>query len=466
MKNSFGWGIKDGYFFYNPDDLKNMTDDQVLGKILQQMAKIVTERPPLSIMGASAQNALRLFNALEDSRATRYLERQYPGVPYYHRSAFEIDSQDMLSDPENEAKMFRDNIPFVANDAPTMNNSPGFLKAQDLVLEYIEQDNANPLLFAEIRKHYPDEDGEEERDSDSQSSNAMRSLSQRYLDELVEESKGEDALDEEGGNTKSHLGRYASKESGDPKQNENLLATYKEIASQRASQISTIVQSLKSILVDNKTKRYISPFKRGKLNPRSLYKLITSNNMRVFKQPKALSDKDYAVSVLVDRSGSMDGYLAKIAVEASIVLIETLEKLKVPYMVIGYSSTAYIFKKFQEKLFKPYIPCLNSYYDGRGTNDTQALKITNHQIKTNINIDTTKNIVFVVTDGEGYYRSAREEVQKLEKDLKAKVFGVGIGAISEDSLKKVYDHYVKIEDVTELPSVLIKLMRSQFKRQG
>ena len=62
---------------------------------------------------------------------------------------------------------------------------------------------------------------------------------------------------------------------------------------------------LSSIMLDNKYDRFMKNRKTGKLDTNSLYKINHSN--KLFKKREARKNKDYAVSLVVDCSGSMCG---------------------------------------------------------------------------------------------------------------------------------------------------------------
>ena len=73
--------------------------------------------------------------------------------------------------------------------------------------------------------------------------------------------------------------------------------------------------------------------------------------------------------------------------------------------------------------------------------------------------------VFVITDGDGNDRKKmRNLVNQIEEVGDTKVFGIGIGGVSESSLATSYNHYLKVDNVNALPNALVNLLKSQFRR--
>ena len=91
LQQAKGWGNDDQYFYYNPSDLENATDDEVLGRILHQLAKERhVDRQQLKKESDSEPAYRHLLNSLEDNRSDRQLQKDYPGVRYYADEMWDV----------------------------------------------------------------------------------------------------------------------------------------------------------------------------------------------------------------------------------------------------------------------------------------------------------------------------------------------------------------------------------------
>ncbi len=186
---------------------------------------------------------------------------------------------------------------------------------------------------------------------------------------------------------------------------------------------------LNSILKDNAIERYVGGKKRGKLNNKRLYKI--SHSEKIFKGKEERKGKDYSVTFLLDASGSMGGARAKITCESIENLCNVFQKINVPTSVFAFQDVVRQLKNFNEKyvagtLTKLYDKtyCVKYYYcyscgdmdieqrhfckkygrivesnrtSGGGTNDAIGLYMTADYATKN----AIKNIIIVITDGEG-----------------------------------------------------------------
>lgn len=109
----------------------------------------------------------------------------------------------------------------------------------------------------------------------------------------------------------------------------------------------TFSKLLSSVMLDNRYDRYVKNRRTGKLNTRSLYKIDTSS--RLFKRREARKNKDYAVSLVVDCSGSMSGNKICMAAESAAKLSHHLSKIAIPHNVVTFNVSAVEVKPFNTK---------------------------------------------------------------------------------------------------------------------
>ena len=81
----------------------------------------------------------------------------------------------------------------------------------------------------------------------------------------------------------------------------------------------------------------------------AIYIRIPSGHRDVFKEEMQSNQVLYRVSIVVDVSGSMDGAKRKKAIEAAVMLAETLEGIRgVQYEIVVYDSAPFVVKAYNE----------------------------------------------------------------------------------------------------------------------
>ena len=224
-----------------------------------------------------------------------------------------------------------------------------------------------------------------------------------------------------------------------------------------------------SILKDLEFERYQGGFLSGNIDERRIKKLFVGSN-RVFKRKVDLQndDKDMAVAVLVDESGSMTDFSkSKNACKAVGVLAKALSLSKKSFAVYGFNSYFHTHKDWGKKLDMNELLKVDGNAYGGGTaynNDGYAIWKTTELLRKR---PEKNKILIVFSDGlpapwsdlspEGInYRSydLKEEVEKAEKVVKVYSFGISSSAVA-----KFYKTYKIINDATELPAEMIKIFK-------
>ncbi len=118
-----GWGSDAGHFFYKASDLENATDDEVLGRILQQLSKDLFQEPDLMReLQANEPKYKELVDALEANRSDKQLSLSYYGTKYYASELWEvrkiIDNPTQKNNKQENDKAFANWIKDNGYDAP------------------------------------------------------------------------------------------------------------------------------------------------------------------------------------------------------------------------------------------------------------------------------------------------------------------------------------------------------------
>lgn len=527
LQQAEGWGNTEEHFFYNPEDLQDVTDDEVLGRILQQLAgQVYVDNKAVTTKNEAEPAYRHLLATLEVNRADRQLAKRYPGTSYYadelwqnrkftdspftkYRKESSFDEwllpqiggksipefireaggapyrrrlEDIyqkhieeVKQDQNDAWEFCFNINAFQNKEENFDFSKDkiaddFAKALLFINEYLEAEDFEQALkvYSDIQKYYPVPSSKQQKQMDERAQGTQGLSAERM--EAIEGSLGQvhtlgKSAEEREDNPENFIKEFAHSDvEGFWDGASARMDTYKHYQNMYLGQINTLFNLIRSILKDNIAKRFVRPFKRGKIDGKRMYKYIATDNLRIFKKPRVINDKDYLMSLVVDMSGSMSGSNARAACQGAIVMAEVLEKLKFPYEVLAYNGSVYTVKGFGQSLKKELLTVLQ---EANGDNNELAAinTLTRHITKFD-GANRYRKSIFWITDGEAYsHEEVKRRITKLEQGHKATVFAIGIGSsIRESSLKSTYNHYMKVNEVSHLPTTLVGLMRAQFRR--
>ena len=229
--------------------------------------------------------------------------------------------------------------------------------------------------------------------------------------------------------------------------------TYNEIMeeryNERKARLAGLISNMKTKLfktihfnMDETTRKLT----RGKVDGKSLCNVI---NGRICAQ-----------------RNSMDGYLEDSTIDATIVVGEALEMLKVPYSILAFENNVYLYKEWRQSKARKY--ALMNYSSGGGTALDSGLQTVTEMIKKQMRYD---RIVFVITDG--YPNSTEAAVRSAEilRNTKTQVYGIAIGEIARNvNSRKTFTRifgdkfYIPCANLEDLPLQLTKVIRKNLLR--
>lgn len=472
LASASGWGSDDDYFYYNPDDLNEATDDEVLGLIFHQLAReLFYSKKELKRIKKAEPAYKHLLETLEDNRSDRQMIDRYNGADYYlgnvWHSVKKLSTKptEQYGQPIIPALEFCYNISVQAHNETDFAGSDmkalkGFTKAQTAIDGYFDSKTFTEaqVFYEEIKKHYPTPDEQQQKEMDSQMggesilSEIDRRNAHRAAKSDETRSNGRD-MDEA---TQTVAGKNEVE-----KMANNDYAAYAQAATKYQSEINVLYQLLQSIIKDNDTKRYIGRQKRGKIDGRALHKLVMFNSDRVFKKERERKQRKYAFSILVDQSGSMAGGRMEAAFNGTVILTEVFNRLKIPFQIVGFDMVIRSYKNFFAPARREVIGGLR-YAAGGGTHDRFALARINEMF--NQLPHSYNKSVFVLSDGDGQGGNTKSLITEMTAKDKIKVFGLGLGNVSEMSFKQTYNRYALVQNLSGLPNALIDMVREQFRR--
>lgn len=131
-------------------------------------------------------------------------------------------------------------------------------------------------------------------------------------------------------------------------------------------------------MLDNKYDRFVKNRRTGKLDTKSLYKIETSN--KLFKRRESRKNKHYAVSLVVDCSGSMSGDKIKTAAKSAERLSWHLSRMDIPHNVVSFCLSVEEVKKFDRHTDKELVNKLVGITQHNDEYEVNAIWDTNKEI--------------------------------------------------------------------------------------
>ncbi|MFM0075160.1 cobalamin biosynthesis protein CobT [Paraburkholderia sediminicola] len=268
-------------------------------------------------------------------------------------------------------------------------------------------------------------------------------------------------------------------------------ATWRELRAQARADTAPLKEKLERALSADERTRWRREQERGEIDRTALAKLATSPGYRTpFRTQRAAKGRDVAVSLLIDRSGSMAGRKIELARLCATALCDALTQLSFDCEVLGYCSLESApmkqlyerqlaagadlqrYNRFVERLdLKVYkrfgaidpsgiatIDCGHENPDGEAL-AWAATRLADHQ--------AGRRILIVFSDG--YPSTGDGDPQVLRHDLRERVAAIqkrgiellGIGVLT-DAVEDFYPHNVVVSRLAELPSTVFSVLSSML----
>lgn len=233
----------------------------------------------------------------------------------------------------------------------------------------------------------------------------------------------------------------------------------------------------------------------GRLNAGALSRLVVFNDEAVFKRKHTSMTKDVAVSLLIDCSGSMNGYKIRTAIESAYAFASVLGRMGIPFEILGFTTgenvrnllylndpgaacalddyiqsvgrektrlsslKIYVLKEFKKRFgYSEKLGMASMIYSGQKNNnvDGESVMIA---VKRLMQQKAARRILMVLSDGNPTVVGARFAADKHLKDTVEKVGKMGVECIAiginSEAVKRFYPKYVILRNVDELPTRVI-----------
>ncbi len=228
--------------------------------------------------------------------------------------------------------------------------------------------------------------------------------------------------------------------------------------------------------------------KSGRLHTANLARLA-SGDPRVFRRKHENISREVAVSLVIDSSGSMGGAKVHLAAQAAYALASVLERLRIPYEVIGFTTGQHQRIKGVEESERKigreysrseplYMPIIKSFDERMNAKTKERFGWLPNSRILSCNIDgesilvaaqrlwkrtEESKVMIVLSDGApagwGDHNALQQHLKdsvKLISSRKTNIVGMGI---MTDCVKQFYPKNVVINNVNELPTTVIKELR-------
>ncbi|MFM0736098.1 cobalamin biosynthesis protein CobT [Paraburkholderia xenovorans] len=268
-------------------------------------------------------------------------------------------------------------------------------------------------------------------------------------------------------------------------------ATWRELRAQARADTAPLKEKLERALSADERTRWKREQERGEIDRTSLAKLATSPGYRTpFRTQRTTKGRDVAVSLLIDRSGSMAGRKIELARLCATALCDALTQLSFDCEVLGYCSLESVpmkqlyqrqvaagadlrrYNRFVERLdLKVYkrfgatdlsgiaaLDCGHENPDGEAL-AWAATRLADHPAE--------RRILIVFSDG--YPSTGDGDPQVLRSDLRERIAAIGkrgiellgIGVLT-DAVEDFYPHNVVVSRLAELPSTVFSVLSSML----
>jgi len=257
---------------------------------------------------------------------------------------------------------------------------------------------------------------------------------------------------------------------------------YRETLEKVSPLIDDLTGDLRDIFIKRKTEKAETGYRHGRrwnvkkrIRERIAGIPLIKTESREYPESPG-EEKDYAITLMIDLSGSMRGEKAREAFKSAVVLAETLNNLDIKFEVLGFQDILMEFKTFEDDLSDEMREKLNGlvleinndnpggHNNAQDNNDGECLLEASKHLA---NQQSENKFLIVLSDGAPAMDSGKKSSSQLDRELKEAVKEiaentnqklVGIGLLS-DAVSKYYENNIPDVTVTEMTEALGELVR-------
>ncbi len=258
---------------------------------------------------------------------------------------------------------------------------------------------------------------------------------------------------------------------------------YHEALEKVSDLIDALTADLRDIFVKRKIEKYEAGYRSGRrwnIRQRIREKVagVPLFKTEAREQRESESEEmDYAITLLVDLSGSMQrNRKIQEAFKSAVVLAETLSNLGIKLEIVGFQDIVLEFKSFEEQIDEPMREKLNQMilevygsnpggHNNPGDNDDGASLI---EASKHLADQIAKNkFLIVLSDGEPYMDSGKKSSSQLDRELREAVAEITINTnqkliglgFNSQAVAKYYENHIAGITTKEMVETLGELLR-------
>jgi hypothetical protein len=241
---------------------------------------------------------------------------------------------------------------------------------------------------------------------------------------------------------------------------------YQKEMKRLAPQINSLKEKLAEIFQERRKRGIRTGFEEGeeidverRLQEKA--KGVSIFESKAWRRTELPREKDYAISLLVDLSGSMNGEKINEAFETTILFTEVLNSLGIKTEILGFNNRLYEYQKFNDKLssdIRKKIITMKGQVDLSGSEDNDdgwAVTETSKRLKVR---KEKEKLLLVISDGEPDNSSGHDGpeyelgtvVEKIIKDGEIKIVGLGLGSSGVSAVKQFYPKHLLANSAEEM----------------
>jgi len=250
------------------------------------------------------------------------------------------------------------------------------------------------------------------------------------------------------------------------------------IYEQKRREVLPIIDALENDLREIFTARRANQWKRGfrtgkridlKKRIQEKAKKVSAADSRAWQRRELPQEKDYAITILNDLSGSMRGQKIQEDFKGKIVISEVLNRLSIKTEILGFNDRLHEYQKFNEPMSNEVREHMGGMLQevnsarAQWTDDGWALEEASRRLGKQA---ATEKILIVLSDGQpepspshnGQEYNLTTIVEKIIKETNQKLIGLGIGPGTEH-VRSYYPNSLANISLKEMADKLATLIK-------
>ena len=238
---------------------------------------------------------------------------------------------------------------------------------------------------------------------------------------------------------------------------------YEEVRREVLPIIDKLESDLREIFVSRKLNMWKSGFKRGKRikikkRIQEKAKSISAMESKSWQKRELPKEKDYAITLLVDLSGSMWGENIEQTFRAVVVLAEVLNRLSISTEILGFNNNFYEYQNYGEDMSSEIREKISSMpCDVNGsTSATPSLQLASGRLARQ---KVQEKFIIMLTDGgPNNPYDFQVAVDEIVNNTDQKLVGLGLGPCT-DYVGQFFPNSLANIDIHEMSEKLADLIR-------